>query len=386
MALPNRLVVIISLLMLTALAAVCPHGATAATERFIEIAVIVAKSGKAEAYGRAAVQGAQLAADEINQAGGVLDHRIELVVLDNQSSALHARKAAQMAVNRKVIGVVGAVWSTHSLAAAPVLQKNRIPMISPGSTAPEVTQIGDYIFRTCYTDEFQGELLADFAYNAIGHRRAAVLTNISETYCQILAKYFTAHFINNGGDVIYIQGYKGNAVDFYTILNPLKKLEPDVVFIPGYTRDSGLIIKQAHSMNIDAVFLGGDAWETSVTDIAQGTLQGCFFSTHWHPEVPYRRSTVFISRFKTTFGDAPISAYAPLAYDALWLFADAIKRAKSLDTIKVRNALANTRQFKGATGKISFNTNGDPINKGASMLKFEDGRWRFFKSFEPGLK
>lgn len=386
MVLANRRIVIISYLLLTVLAAACPLGATASIERSVEIAVIVAESGMAEAYGRAAVQGAQLAADEINQTGGVLNHRIELVVLDNQSSALHARKAALTAVHRKVVGVVGAVWSTHSLAAAPVLQKNQIPMISPGSTAPEITQIGNYIFRTCYTDEFQGELLADFAYKAIGHRRAAVLTNISETYSRILAKYFSAHFINNGGDVIYDQGYKGNAVDFYAILNPLRKLDPDVVFIPGYTRDSGLIIKQAHSMNIDAAFIGGDAWETSVTDVAHGALQGSYFSTHWHPNVPYRRSAVFISRFKAAFGDAPISAYAPLAYDALWLFADAIKRAKSLDKIKIRNALAGTRQFRGATGKISFNTNGDPINKGASMLKFENGQWHFFKSFEPSSR
>jgi branched-chain amino acid transport system substrate-binding protein len=382
----NPLIVIITFLLMTALAAVSPHKAVASSEQSVEIAVIVARSGKAEAYGRSAVQGAQLAADEINQVGGVLNHRIKLVVLDNQSSPLHARKAALTAVSRKVIGVVGAVWSTHSLATAPVLQKHQIPMISPGSTAPEVTRVGDHIFRTCYTDEFQGELLADFSYKAIGNRRAAVLTNISETYSQILAKYFTANFTKNGGDVIYEKGYMGSAIDFHSVLNPLRKLKPDVVFIPGYTRDSGLIIKQARTMNIDAVFLGGDAWETSVTKVANGALHGSFFSTHWHPKVLYRRSTAFISRFKTAFGDAPISAYAPLAYDALWLFADAITRAKSLDKIKIRNALANTRQFKGATGTISFNANGDPLNKGASILKFEDGHWRFFKSFEPGSR
>jgi branched-chain amino acid transport system substrate-binding protein len=383
MAKTNRLI-IITFLLLTALAAVSPHNATASTEPSVEIALIVARSGKAEAYGRSVVQGAQLAADEINQAGGVLNHRIELVVLDNQSSPLRTRKAALTAVSRKVIGVVGAVWSTHSLAAAAVLQKNQIPMISPGSTAPEVTWLGDYIFRTCYTDEFQGELLADFSFKAIGNRRAAVLTNISETYSRILAKYFTANFTNNGGEVIYEKGYMGSAIDFYSVLSPLRKLKPDMVFIPGYTRDSGLIIKQARTMNIDAVFIGGDAWETSVTDVAHGALQGSFFSTHWHPKVPYRQSTVFISRFKTAFGDAPISAYAPLAYDAMWLFADAITRAKSLDKIKIRNALANTRHFEGATGSITFNANGDPLNKGASILKFDDGQWRFFKSFGPG--
>lgn len=368
---------------LLAAVSISSRNTAGADSQTIEIAAIVAQSGKAEAYGRAVVQGAQLAVDEINQGGGILDHRLKLIVLDNRSTALHSRKAALTAVDRKVLGVVGAVWSTHSLAAAPVLQNHRVPMISPGSTAPEVTQTGDYIFRTCYTDDFQGELLADFAYRAVGLRRAAVLTNISETYSQILAKYFSTNFVANGGEVVYAEGYKGSAIDFYTMLNPLRRLTPDVVFIPGYSRDSGLIIKQARSMNIHAVFLGGDAWETTVKDYARDALQGSFFSTHWHPGAPYRRSKVFMTKFQAEFGEKSISAYAPLAYDAVWLFADAIIRAKSVDRIKVRKALANTRKFSGATGKISFNANGDPINKDASMLKFDNGRWHFFRSFEP---
>ncbi len=221
MALAKRIVGCSIYLLLLLIAGMWTHAAAASAQSSVDIAVIVAQSGKAEAYGRAVVQGAQLAADEINSAGGVLNHQLSLIVLDNQSTPLHSRKAALTAVYRKVTGVVGAVWSTHSLAAAPVLQKNKIPMISPGSTAPEVTQTGDYIFRTCYTDDFQGELLADFAYQAIGTRRAAVLTNISETYSQILAKFFSAHFANNGGEVIYSEGYKGTAIGFFTILNPL---------------------------------------------------------------------------------------------------------------------------------------------------------------------
>lgn len=368
---------------LLVLASASFHNAAEADAKTIEIAAIVAQSGKAEAYGRAVVQGAQLAINEINQGGGILKYRLKLIVLDNRSTALYSRKAALTAVDRKVLGVVGAVWSTHSLAAAPVLQNHRIPMISPGSTAPEVTQTGDFIFRTCYTDDFQGELLADFAYRAVGRRRAAVLINISETYSQILAQYFSTNFTANGGEVVYAAGYKGSAIDFYSMLNPLRHLKPDVVFIPGYSRDSGLIIKQARSMNIQAVFLGGDAWEMTVKDYAQDALQGSFFSTHWHPGAPYQRSKVFVTKYQAMFGEKPISAYAPLAYDAVWLFADAIIRAESVDRIKVRKALANTRKFSGATGKISFNANGDPMNKGASMLKFDNGHWHFFRSFEP---
>ena len=370
------------LILLSAVAAWSAN-ALAYTDQNIEIAVIAAQKGKAEAYGRAVIQGAQLAVNEINQTGGVLKRLLHLIILDNQSTALHSRQAAIQAVYHKVQGVVGAVWSTHSLAAAPVLQKNQLPMISPGSTAPEVTKTGDYIFRTCYTDDFQGELLADFAFNAIGHRRAAVLTNISATYSQILAKYFSVYFVGNGGKIIYEEGYKGSAIDFSKILDPLRQLNPELVFIPGYSRDSGLIIKQARIMNIEAVFLGGDAWETSVKNYAKEALQEAYFSTPWHPRSPYERSRTFISRFRAAYGNMPISAYVPLAYDAVLLFADAIGRAQSIDKVKIRNALANTRKFKGATGKYSFNAYGDPIMKGASILKFEDGQWRFFKAFEP---
>ena len=156
----------------------------------VDIGIIVAQSGKAKDYGHSAIKGAQLAADEINARGGVLNHHLKLTIFDNKSTALYAKEAAAKAVRHNVAGVVGAVWSTHSLAAAPVLQQHRIPMISPGSTAPEVTQIGDYIFRACYTDSFQGKLMADFAYHSTRYRRVAVLTNISESYSKILARYF----------------------------------------------------------------------------------------------------------------------------------------------------------------------------------------------------
>jgi branched-chain amino acid transport system substrate-binding protein len=350
----------------------------------IEIGVIVAQSGKADSYGRAAIEGAQLAADEINQSGGVLDHRLKLVIFDNQSTALYARQAAFKAVARHVSGVVGSIWSTHSLAVAAVLQAHHIPMISPGSTAPEVTRTGSYIFRTCYTDDFQGKLMADFAFRSTGYRHAAVLTNISETYSKILARYFSANFIANGGEIVYEAGYKGSAIDFQDILLPLKSLEPEMIFIPGYSRDSGLIIKQARKLGIKAVFMGGDAWETAVADYAGKALEGSYFSTFWHPRLPYKRNRKFMTLFKSAYGKGEISAYGPLAYDAIWLFADAIRRAKSTEPDLIRRQLAATRDFKGATGNYSFDAQGNPIDKGASILKFSNGCWVFYKAFEPG--
>jgi branched-chain amino acid transport system substrate-binding protein len=349
----------------------------------VEIGVIVARSGKAKDYGESVIRGAHLAVDEINEHGGVLGHRLQLAIFDNKSTAINARQAANKAVYRRVVGVVGAVWSTHSLAVAPVLQEHKIPMISPGSTAPEVTQTGHYIFRTCYTDDFQGKLMADFAVQSTGYRRAAVLTNISETYSKILARYFSANFISNGGEVIFKGSYKGSATDFLEILHPLNSLKPDVVFVPGYSIDSALIIKQARKLGIDAVFMGGDAWETAIADYAGTTLEGSYFSTFWHPNVPYPKNQVFLARFNSVYGKGRNSAYVPLAYDAVWLLADAIRRSKSLEPQKIRDALAATQNFQGATGHYSFNADGDPINKGASILIFKDGHWVFNKAFEP---
>ena len=349
----------------------------------IEIAAVMALSGKAEAYGRAALQGAQLAVDEINADGGLLLRPLVLTALDSQSKPLLAKLSAVKAVKRGVAGVVGDLWSTHSLAIAPVLQKAGVPMITPGSTAPAVTQVGSYIFRVCYTDDFQGELMADFAFQALGHRKAAVLTNISETYSQKLANFFVRNFIQSGGQVIYQGGYKGSAVDFRDLLSPLKSIHPQVIFIPGYSRDSGLLIKQAYAMGIRATYLGGDAWEKTIHEFAGEALEGSYFSTHWHPGVPYARSRIFIARFRQAFGDEEISPFAALAYDAVRVFADAIKRAGVLDHARIRDALAGTRQFAGATGPITFDQNGDPIKKGASILKFHNGHWQFYKAFEP---
>jgi branched-chain amino acid transport system substrate-binding protein len=349
----------------------------------VQLAVIVAQSGQAAAYGRAAIQGVQLAVDEINAAGGLLGHSVEIVLFDNRSTPLYAKQAAEMAVERQVLGVVGDLWSTHSLAVAPVLQKAGIPMITPGSTAPGVTRVGDYIFRTVYTDDFQGRLMAEFALRSLSVRTAAVLTNVNETYSQLLGSFFVGAFIAGGGRVVFKSGYKGTAVDFSEMLLLLKPSEPQVVFIPGYSRDSGLIIKQAAAMGIKTIFLGGDAWETAISEYAGKALEGSYFSTPWHPNVPYPRSRKFIEQFRAAFGDTSISPFAPLAYDAVGVLAAAVQRCNSLDTGMIRKSLASTEGYAGATGSLAFDAHGDPLNKGAGILKFEKGRWVFFRAFEP---
>ena len=312
-----------------------------------------------------------------------MKQKLVLVLYDNQSTPLNAKQAALAAVNRNVTGAVGAIWSTHSIATASVLQQAGIPMISPGSTAPEVTRVGNFIFRTCYTDDFQGALMADFAYRDLNCHKAAIMTNISETYSQILARYFADAFTRNGGQVIFKGGYKGSAIDFSDLLIQLKHLAPQVIFIPGYSQDAGLLIKQADAMGIQTTFIGGDAWDPHIHDFAGPALEGSYFSTHWHPGAPYKCSHRFIELFKKRYGNEQISPFAPLAYDAVWLFADAIGRAGSLNKHKIRDALAATHNYPGATGNFTFNSNGDPLKKGASILKFSKGHWHFYKAFEP---
>lgn len=360
-----------------------PWPVSAKLESVVEVGIVVARTGKARNYGEAAVRGARLAADEVNDRGGVMGRRLELRLFDNRSTPLDSKQAALAAVRRKVIAVVGAVWSTHSLAIGPVLQKNHIPMISPGSTAPEVTRKGRYLFRTCYTDDFQGKIMAEFAFYDCGYRKAAVLTNFSEAYSKILAQYFSANFGHNGGQVVYQEGYNGTAADFRKLLTPLITLKPDVVFVPGYSQDSGLIVRQARKMGIKATFMGGDAWETAIADFAGEALEGCYFSTFWDPRLPNQRNREFLRRYKAKYGEHEISAYSPLAYDAVWLIVDAIDRSQSLNPEKIRDAIADTRNYHGATGQFTFNDYGDPVSKGASILRFTNGEWLFYKAFEP---
>ncbi len=375
-----------ALFWVTLFCLVCTFGnTTASATETIKVAAILPQTGKAEAYGRAALEGAHIAVKQINQAGGILGQSLELIILDNKSSPLYARQAAQRAISMDVSSVIGGAWSTQSLAMAPVLQEAGIPMISPTATAPEVTRVGSYIFRACYTDTFQGRLMAGFAYHELGARTAAVLTNLNETYSQALASQFSLVFKEIGGQVIVEDGYIGSAVDFKKLLHPIKAKAPDVVFIPGYSRDSGLIIRQAHAIGITArsKFIGADAWEKTIADYAGPGLEGSYFSTFWNPQVSSKESLHFTKAYHASYGEREISPYAAQAYDAVMLFADAVSRAKSLKRNDIQLALQKTKGLKGATGIISFDKLGNPQEKGSTILKFNMGQWIFFKWVEP---
>ncbi|MDM8556878.1 ABC transporter substrate-binding protein [Desulfococcaceae bacterium HSG7] len=347
-----------------------------------KIAAIFAKTGIAAANNAPYSQMIELAVEELNNQGGLLGHPVELILLDNISTPLGSKLAAKKAVKLQVTAVIGAIWSSHSLAAGPVLQEAGIPMITPISTNPKVTGIGNYVFRICFIDSFQGKAMARFAYDELGAKNAIVLEIINEQFSLTLAEYFVKSFTKYGGNMLLKSSYKNDAVDFAVLLKKVKKLQPDVVYVPGYARDSGLLIKQAVSMGIRTTFLGGDGWNL-IYDYGGDTIEGNFHSAAWHPSVPYAKSIHLQKIYSQKYKNKLTHTGAPLAYDAVMLLADAVKRAGTLDRSGIRNALAETQGFQGAAGTVTFDKQGDPLNKEVIILKLEKGGAAYFKSVKP---
>jgi branched-chain amino acid transport system substrate-binding protein len=347
----------------------------------IKVALVLAKTGIAAADNEPAFEGALLAVEEINAAGGVLQRPLDILFLDNHSTPLGAKHAAEEAVRQDVAAVIGALWSSHSMAMAAVLQAAGIPMISPTATKPELTRMGDYIFRAGIDDTLQGRVLARFALDDLKGRTAVVIKNISEEYCLTLASNFIRFFTDRGGRLLGEGNYMGKAVDFADTLEDLKPLKADIIFIPGYARDSGLIVKQAVQMGVQGVFLGGDGWGEQMVAFAGDALEGAYYSTQWHPEVDFERNRHLQSLYRRRFAKQGFSDMRiALTYDAFALLADAIRRAGSLQRGRIRDALAATADFEGASGSISFDVHGDPQNKAAAIIQFHDGRNVFVKT------
>jgi branched-chain amino acid transport system substrate-binding protein len=349
----------------------------------IRVAAIFARTGLAAADNIANYQAARLAVKEINEAGGLLGRPVRLLELDNQSTPLGARLAALRAADMGVTAVVGASWSTHSLAMAPILQEAGIPMISPESSSPRLTEVGDFIFRVCFTDMFQGRMAAQFAVRELGAKTAVVLVNVNEEYSLTLSRYFTEYFRKFDSHVLWEGNYKGDAVDFSDLLAQVEIYRPDVIFLPGYGRDSGLIIKQATRMGIESIFIGGDGWTEQVADYAGETLTGSYYCANWHPAVPYTRSAHLMEAYQAAYGQPIRNTAVPLTYDAVRLLADAIGRAGTADPPAVRDALAATRNFMSATGRITMDENGDPRGKEVAFLRYENGAWWLVKVVSP---
>jgi branched-chain amino acid transport system substrate-binding protein len=322
----------------------------------------------------------RLAIDEINEAGGVLGRPLELLTEDDRSITEEARTAAQKLLQRdRVIALLGEVASSRSLAAAPEAQRARIPMISPASTNPKVTEVGDYVFRACFTDPFQGAVMARFAAQELGAKRVAILFDFKQDYSVGLAEFFRRTFRELGGEIVADERYSGGDIEFRAQLTTIRAARPDVIFVPGYYTELGLIAKQARGLGITAPFLGGDGWDSEKTlEIGGPAVEGYFFSTHYSADSDNPRVQKFVKSYREAHGSLP-DGMAALGYDAAHILADALRRAGTAEGPKLRDAIAATRDFQGVTGRISIDSQRN-ARKDAVVLKIENGRFRYYRT------
>lgn len=351
-------------------------------EENIRIALVADLSGKTKDENKYTVYGVRYAVDEINSEGGVLGKKIELVLFDNLGMPIASKVAAEKIAKTDIVAVLGAPYSSHSLPIAKVLQKHKIPMIASVATHPDVTKTGDYIFRVCFTDIFQGKAIANFVLNKLKAKNVVTITNLSSDYSVTLTDVFVENFEKAGGEILLGLNYLESEKEFGQILSKMEGLSPDVIFIPTY-EESALIITKMQKMGVGGIPVGGDGWGGDVFErLGAGQIKKAYYSTHWSEEMNDEYSRAFVKRYKK---DGYLLADTALAYDAVCLLADAIRQAGSVEREKIRDAISNTKGYRGITGNISFDETGDPI-KSVVMMQVIDGKTSYLETIEPKME
>lgn len=340
-------------------------------------------SGPTFNFGESAKNGVLMAAEEINQTGGINGRKIDIVIEDDQGSPERAATVVNKLVNQdKVVALIAGGASGSSLAAGPKAQSARVPMISPSSTNPAVTQIGDYVFRACFIDAFQGEVMAKFAANTLKAKKAAIMLDFNSPYSRGLTEFFELSFAQLGGQLVSKQSYTQGDVDYKGQLSSIQSAEPDVIYLPGYYGDIAVIAKQARQLGLTQPLLGGDGWDApELWQLAGDSLNGSYISNHYSVEDPSPAIQEFVHDYKLHYGNLTPDAHAALAYDAMRFLAEAMQRAGT-DGGKLRDALAETKDFAGVTGMISMDADRNAI-KPAAVLKLEDGRYIYLETIHP---
>jgi len=333
-------------------------------------------TGNVANYGNATIEGLQLAIDEANEAGGINGKKIELVSVDDKSEAAESINAATKLISDDDVKViVGPATTGLVLAETQTATDAKVPIIAPCATSPEATvengKVKPYVFRSCFIDPQQGEVMATFAAKDLKAKTAVIYVDNSSDYSKNLAKVFKEKFEAAGGKVVMEEAFLQKDQDFKATLTKLKTANADVMFVPAYYEEVGKIVKQAREMGINSAILGTDGWDdTKVVDIAGAdALNNTFFSTHYSEKDAEVQG--FIEAYKKKYNRAP-NVFAALGYDAGKMLVDALKRAGSGDTEKIREALEATKDLKVGTGTISMDKNHNPI-KTAVILEMKNG-------------
>lgn len=359
--------------------------ACAKSEDAILIGEIGSMTGPEATFGQSTHRGIQLAIDEINQKGGIKGKKLRLRSVDDQGKPEEAVAAMTSLITRdKVVAVLGEVASKISLQMAPKAQALKVPMISPSSTAVPVTKVGDYVFRTCFIDPFQGRVMAQFTKEKLGFTQVAILRDSASDYSTGLADAFTKTFTELGGTVQLDEAYHKGDVDFRAMLTKIKAAGPQAIFVPGYYSDVGLIASQARQMGLEVPLLGGDGWDSEkLYEIGGKSLDGSFFSNHYSKFDPDPRIQAFVKAFTTKFPGHEPDGLAAAGYDAMGVLADALQRAPDTQGPALRDAIAATKGYAGVTGTFSIDENRN-ARKAAVVLKVAaGGQFDFVSRVEP---
>lgn len=357
--------------------------ATAAEAEPIRVGLFMSMTGRDASFGEASFQGARMAVDELNAGGGVLGRPIELVVEDDRSLPGESATAAKKLISRdRVVALVGECSSARTLEAAVVAQASGVPLVTPASTSPRVTRVGDAIFRVCFTDAFQGDVIATFARRRLGLKRAALLVDATAPYSVGLAESFARRFTALGGEIVARQTYGGADTDFRGQLTAIRVERPDALFLPGYYVAAGLVARQARDLGLRTTLLGGDGFEApQLLEIGGDALEGAYYSTHFATESANPRSRRFVASFLKRYGALP-NGLSALTYDAVGLVADAVSRAGTTERGALRRALSETTGFPGVTGATTINAQRD-ADKDASIITVRDGKLSYVESIHP---
>jgi branched-chain amino acid transport system substrate-binding protein len=340
-------------------------------------------TGSEATFGQSTDEGIRLAFDEINAKGGIKGKKVKLVTMDNQGKAEEAASVVTRLIEQeKVLALLGEVASTRSLAAAPIAQTKKVVMITPSSTNPKVTQVGDYIFRVCFIDPFQGTVMAKFAAENLKVKKVAVLRDVKSDYSVGLADFFTQKFKELGGEVIADMSYQSSDVDFKAQLTQIKSKNPEALFIPGYYTEVGLIARQAREVGLKVPLMGGDGWDSpKLYEIGQEAVNGGFFSNHYSTESTDPAAVEFMTKYKAKYNKAP-DGLSAAGYDDALVLIKAMESASELSSDSIRSALAQIKDFPGATGKITINEQRN-ATKSAVVVQVQGASNKFITTVNP---
>ena len=382
----KTLALLLSLAMVVTMVAGCSSGSTtsSADSDVIKIGVFEPLTGANAAGGELEVEGVELA----NQLRPeVLGKKVELVIADNKSDKAQATTAAARLIEKdKVVAILGSWGSSLSIAAGDVVKTNQIPAVALSATNPQVTAGNDYYFRVCFLDPFQGTVMANYASKKLNAKKVAIIQEVSNDYSVGLAKFFTDSFVKLTGDpnaIVATGNYNTGDQDFNGILTNIKAANPDAIFAPGNFTESALIIKQARALGITAPFIGGDTWETNeFITVGGADVEGAVMSTFFDDTNPLTEAgKTFVAEYKKAYPDREnIAAVTALGYDGYMMTLDAIERAGSADPVAIRDALAATKDFEGATGMITIDANGDATKNEAIIKTVKDGKFTYLDS------